>query len=302
MTNSLIYTGLIAAMIVAEILLFVKIDADYYEDVLQTTEKTDLIKRAMKSGDRATVASLSAKPTKVRDTGINNGWGANTFFYKHLREAGRKSRLVFVNGSTVLLVIISLAMAFFVGKVSAGDKDPATRGQLMAIALGMLVYVQFFLNTVGDWSRELLTPYIYLVPENPFKKLIWASLTTILKPIIDGFIVFTLLCIALQANPLTALVCALIYGSMGFVFTANSVLSQRLFGRSGSKGLLVFAYMMIIGLTVAPGVVVSSLLLFLGHGLPGIVVGLPVVIWNVGISFVIFAACKNILHSIEVNY
>ena len=302
MLNAAAYTLVIVASVAVGLLLFVKSDTDYYEDVLQSTENTYQLKQRMKKGNLGKTVTMDAKPTKVHDTGMNRGWGANAFFYKHLREAKRRSRLVFINGSTVVLLIASVAMTLFISKISGNDHDPVPVGVLMAIATGMTVYIQFFLNAAGDWTRELLKPAIYLVPEKPFAKLIWASMTTILKPVIDGAIIFTVLCLVLHANPLTAIVCALIYGSTGFLFTANNVLSQRLFGSVANKGLLMIAYMFILVLTVAPGVVCSALLLAFGNGLPGIVIGLPVVIWNVVISIGIFATCRNILDNVELNY
>ncbi|HEX3037696.1 MAG TPA: putative ABC exporter domain-containing protein [Oscillospiraceae bacterium] len=300
--NTAVYTLVIVAVVAVALLLFIKSDTDYYEDVLQSTESTYQIKQAKKDGNFDKMSAMNGKTTKVHDTGINQGWGANTFFYKHLREAKRKSRLIFVNGSTVILLLATVAVSIFISKISGDDHDPVPVGMLMAIATGMAVYIQFFLNAAGDWTRELMKPAIYLVPEKPFAKLLWASMTTILKPVIDGVIIFTVLCFVLHANPLTAIVCALIYGSTGFLFTANNVLSQRLFGSVSNRGLLMFVYMLILVLTVAPGVVCSALLVAFGNGLPGIVVGLPVVIWNVIISIVIFAACRNILDNVELNY
>lgn len=300
--SAAVYTLIIAAVVAAALILFVRSNTDYYEDVLQSTETTYQLKLAMKDGNKANMASLQGKPTKVSDTGINQGWGANVFFYKHLREAKRKSRLVFINSTTVVLLIATLAMTVFIGKLSSSDNDPVPVGILMAIATGMAVYIQFFFHVAGDWAHELTKPAIYLIPEKPFAKLFWASMTTIVKPVIDGVIIFTVLCIVLHANPLTAVVCALIYGSSGLLFTANNVLSQRLFGSVSNKGLLMIAYMFILTLTVAPGVVCSALLAGFGNGLPGILVGLPVVVWNIGISVAIYAACRNILDNVELNY
>lgn len=300
--NTVVYMAITVAAVIIGITLFIKSNTDYYEDVLQSTENTDQLKKAMKDGNRTNMAFSKNKHIQVRDIGINNGWGASAFFYKHIREAKRRSRLVFVNGSTLLLLIISLAMVLFIGKLSSGDKHPISVGMLMMIALAMTVYIQLFLNAAGDWSCELMKPTIYLVPETSFKKMIWASMTTILKPVIDGIIIFTVLCAVLHANPLTAIICALIYGSSGFLFTANGVLSQRLFGSMNKKGLLFLVYMLVLAIIAAPGVTCSILLAAFGNGLPGIVVGLPVVIWNIGISIGIFAACKNILDNMELNY
>ena len=66
---------------------------------------------------------------------------------------------------------------------------------------------------------ELDKTPIYLIPANPFQKLIWASMTTIIRPFIEGIIMFAILCAVLQANPLLAFVCAIVYGTTGLLYT-----------------------------------------------------------------------------------
>ena len=91
--------------------LFRKSDADYYEDVLQSTETQFQARQAMKDGGR-NASSMNAfrtdKKVRVGKTGLGGGWGADTFFYKHLCEARRRSRLVFLNTTTIIMLIVDL--------------------------------------------------------------------------------------------------------------------------------------------------------------------------------------------------
>ena len=61
--------------------------------------------------------------------------------------------------------------------------------------------------------QELLKPLHLPFPSERFAKLVWSAMSTILKPVIDGVIVFTVLGIYMHANPLTAILCMLIYAS-----------------------------------------------------------------------------------------
>ena len=65
------------------------------------------------------------------------------------------------------------------------------------------IYVLFFLNAAGPWSKEMMKPYLYMVPQSPFKKLFFASLTSLLTPIADGLVAFPLIGALVRANPLT---------------------------------------------------------------------------------------------------
>ena len=94
--------------------------------------------------------------------------------------------------------------------------------------------------------QELLKPYIYLSPASSFAKLVWSAMSTILKPVIAGVIVFTVLGIYMHATPLTAILCMLIYASMGVLYIAGSILSDRILGTIANKGLIMMLYMVVL--------------------------------------------------------
>lgn len=287
------------------VLVFVRGNVDYYEDVLQSTEtaqeQRDALKKAA-DGGMLTTNNGKKRRYKVRKTGLGHGWGANTFFYKHMCEARRKSRIPFVDSSTVLLVVVNLGLAFFLSHIWNEDGAPMPPGLMMVIGAVFSCYILFFLNATGAWMQELLKPYIYLSPASSFAKLVWSAMSTILKPVIDGVIVFTVLGIYMHANPLTAILCMLIYASMGVLYIAGSILSDRILGTIANKGLIMMLYMVVLLLMVLPGVGISFvLLLTMGDFLPAIVIGLPVVIWNLAISTGVFALCRNTLDNVELT-
>jgi hypothetical protein len=298
--NIILFASLNILAIAGSILLFVNSDSDYYEDVLQTTESSFALRQSMKSG-RTNGMNVNAKPSRVTDTGINHGWGANTFFFKHLRQAKRSSRIPFIKTSSIVLLIVNILVIIVVPKFAASDGEVVPTGYLLGIALAVSTYILFFLNAAGDWTLELMKPYIYLVPASPFSKLMWASMTTVMTPVINGVVIFTILGVALHANPATAFICMLIFASMAFIFTASNVLSQRIFGQMANKGLIMILYMLLLAILLAPGVGGSVALFIFAKQMPGIVMGLPIFVCNMLISVGIFAACRNLLSTVELS-
>ncbi|NLJ31250.1 MAG: hypothetical protein GX424_06610 [Clostridiales bacterium] len=298
-TEAVLYGGLTLLALAGGILLFVRSDADYYEDVLQAAETTFELKKSIREG--RSFQKRSDKPIRVRETGINRGWGADTFFYKHLLQSKRKSRIPFVGTSSLVLVAVNLILAVFLQNIGASESDPIPTGVLMAGCLLASAYILFFFNIAGDWVMELAKPYIYLVPESSFSKLFWASLSSLIKPAADGLVIFTVLGVFVHANPFTTVLCILIYATTGFVFTAGNILSQRVLGTVGNKGLIMLAYMFMLALLFAPGVGVSALLYAFADFLPGFVIGLPIVVSNILVSLGIYAACRNVLSNAEMN-
>jgi hypothetical protein len=283
------------------ILLFVHSNPDYYEDVLQSTESAFELRNAVKEGRSFRNRNVPERTIRVTDTGIGHGWGASVFFYKHLRQHKRKSRLLFVGVSTLVMTVGNVALGSFLQQLSKDGPDRMPVGLIMGICLAASSYVLFFFNLQGDWSMELMKPYIYLVPENPFSKLVWASLSTVMKPAVDGVVIFTVLGVFLHANPATAVLCIVLYASVGFLYVAVNVLSQRVLGQVANKGLLMLFYMLLLLLLFAPGAIASGILYYTADFLPGILVGLPIAVWDVAASLGIFAVCRNLLSTVEYN-
>lgn len=293
----LLFAILLGAGLLASILLFLRSDADYYEDVLQNTESTYAMRQAVKEG-RVAAKTVNNRAPKVRATGLNGGWGASAFFFKQMREIRRRSPLVFLSGSTLLLLVACVFMAFIIGNGKGGENGMSANLIMMCMLI-MSVYILFFLNAAGEWGREIMKPYLYMVPEHPLKKLIWASLTSLIKPLVDGAIVFTVAGVVLRANPFTVIICVLMYTSFGFVFTGCNILSQRVLGQMANKGLIMVLYMLLVLAIMAPGPIIGAILYFTVH-IPAPAMGIPVFLWNTAVSVGVYALSQSTLHDMEV--
>lgn len=293
------YGAALLAAIAASVVLLIRSNPDYYEDVLQHTEETFELQNAVKEG--RVLAGKRTRPAKVTDTGINGGWGASTIFFKHLRQSRRKrGGIPFIGLSTLILIAANLVLTFILK--ASGEGDPMPSEATLLICLAASSYILFFTNAAGDWFMELMKPYIYLIPEKPFDKLFWATLSTLIKPFVDGVLLFAVLAVSLRVNPASAVICILFYTSMGWVYTSASVLAQRLFGSLEHKGLILIFYFFTLLALVAPGLGGSLLLFVLAGHLPLFVLGLPAVLCNALVSLGVFAVCRNLLSTAEFSH
>lgn len=301
--RAVLFMGLLVALAAGVLALFLRRDLDYYEDVLNRAETLFNTKQSIK--EKRFSGMQSTRPVRVGKTGIGRGWGASAFFYKHLCEARRRSRLLLFSNSTLILLFVNFVLFVILTFIGKSGGDPAPADLIPAIGCCTGVYVLFFMNAAGDWSRELAKPYIYLVPESSFQKIVWASLSTVLRPAVDGLIVFSILTLAAHAHPLTGAICILLYASFGFLFTAGSVLAQRVFGGMANRGIVMFLYMLMIAVVIAPGIGGAVAVLYFFQSVPMSVypflIGLPCVVWNILVSVGIFYACRNILGTAEMD-
>ncbi len=298
--RALLFGGLLAAGIGLLLFLFIRVDADYYEDVLQNAETTYAVKEAAKSGDISAAMNMPNMKMRVKDTGLNGGWGPSAFFFKHLREIRRRSRLIFLSGSSLMLLAICVVMSVIFSRISDdGERMPANIAMMVVAMMG--VYFQFFLSATGEWSRELTRPYLFLVPASPFLKLLLASLSSLLKPFVEGLLVYVVCAVIVGAGPLVTVFCLLLYVTFGWVFTASSLLSERLLGRMSNRSLIMVAYMLLLLVLIAPGIILGVVLGVAVPGISKVFMALPVILWNTLLALGCYALCRNTLHDMEVT-
>jgi len=307
-TALFLFLGMLLLSVAGIFVLLIKSRPDYYEDVLQTTEKTFLRREAVKAGKsfdnsggvNMGFGSGSEKTPKVRDFGIGRGRGASALFYKQLLELKRSSRFLFFDKTTLSVLLSSLFMLFIMKIAMGAEGDSLSSNGILATAAGMSAYMLLIFNAIGQWSQELMKPYIFLIPEPPFKKLLWATGTSVLKPFFDGVLVFTLLGILAGAAPVTVVCCIGLYVSFGYFFTASNVMSERVFGQAANKGLTLFLYILLVSVLMAPGLVAGIVSISLVPGIPKAVLGaVPLILWNLLIGTLLMFLFRNILHNME---
>ena len=111
-----IFSGIlgIAVTLMYTVLMFIALNrtgTDYYEDVLQATEKTTAAITAKKEGKLDT-NDINPKNVKVGKTGIGKGRGASVFLYKHLLE-NRRGQVFILDKMSLLFAVMTVGFAYF---------------------------------------------------------------------------------------------------------------------------------------------------------------------------------------------
>jgi hypothetical protein len=116
------------------------------------------------------------------------------------------------------------------------------------------VYMMTMSVATGRWAKELNYPYIFLIPESSFKKLIYT-----LKSDIPTIIAESILCIVpmyficyLTVTDIIGMVLARI--SFGILIIGVNLFVQKIFGVSDKKRFIVFIYFILIIVFSLPGI------------------------------------------------
>ncbi len=268
--------------IAAVILLITRTDSDFYEDVLQATEVAHSAITAKKEGKMQDVVP---KNVKVGKTGLGHGKGADAFYYKHKLE-NRRARIFLFDGMGLIMGICLLFLSFLM------------RDAGVAAIFALATYLQFFSMMTGRWIKELILPYVYLVPQPAFRKLLAICREQIRSICAEAVVLMIVVGVIIEASPLV--IVAMIAARIGYgvLYMAGNILAERILGGLTNKIITFTLYFVILLLVAAPGILLGSVAgIFIGTAV-GLLVTL---LWNLLASAIIGFACKDILNCAELN-
>ena len=267
-------------------LLIVKGNPDYYEDVLQSTENAHFAMEAKKQGR---LGDASLRKVKTGKTGIGRGSGADAFYYKHLLE-NRRSKTFLLNTQTMIFAIVIIAFSFFVREAG-----------LVAV-FAFATYMQIFSVAFGRLSKELMKPFVYIVPEPPFKKLMACIRESFAGSAAEAAIIFIPVGLILGLTPVETLLCIAARFSFSMLFIAANVFVGRVFGTLTSRMLTLLAFILvIIGLCI-PGIAAGAMLMMgAAAGFENIGLLLGFIAANIPVAMLVLYLCRNMLQYTELN-
>ena len=167
-------------------------------------------------------------------------------------------------------------------------------------AFAMATYMQIFTVLLGRLNRELTKPFIYLVPEPPLKRLLWALAELLPSSFIDALVVFVPLGLILHLGFSEILLCILARLSFAFLYTAGNIVVERLWGGVTSRMLVVFLYFAVVAVLAAPGIVMAVVLIgLLGESVTVLMLSLTAA--NIPVSLLALFLCRNMLEYAELN-
>lgn len=285
--------ALMAATFGIMLLLVIKNKNNYYEDVLQTAETAQSAITAKKEGQPAEVIP---KKVRVGKTGLNQGTGAGVIFFKHMVE-NRRSGVFLFSKMTVIFMAIIIGTAFLYGQIFSEKEGKAALAALFA----MSTYMQMFSEGMGRFSWELSKPYLYLIPEPPFKKLLMATAETLLADCFEAVVIYVPVSAILGLDALTCVLCILARISFALLFTSGNIMVERVFGTVRSKGLMMFFYFIALILLALPGLGLGLGLNFSGilPGSAGTLLGITA--GNIPVALIVMFLCRNLLQYAELN-
>ncbi len=267
----------------ALIVIFTLMNVDYYEDVLQSAETSYAALTAQRQGK---VKEVLPSKIKVGKVGLGKGYGASAIYYKMAVE-NRRAQVLFLNLQSMIAIVVTVFLCLLIKEV----------GTIVPIATN--IYIMIFTTLFARWQRDLERHYVYLIPDDPFKKLLYLLGDNILKRLIDAVIIGTIIGVLCSAGILETLGSIAVLFAASMIFIAAVILSERLFGAMHIKWLQVVFLFLTIFIALAPGVAAGIILgITTGSGALGYLVASGI---SLVISVLILFLCRGMLDRVDIN-
>lgn len=288
---SLGYMALNLVFLIALVLGIWHIKADFYEDALAGAQKRDDMTKAALEGrninkDKKQSAKRAQKlEHKVRKSYELKGWGASVFLHKSILNRRRFSKFGFVTNTLLLyLAIGGLGAAFMAYKTDL--REISVIGLIMALTL-------FFRNFGNPIEIESSHNWLFLVPEDPYKKVLYAILAGSVDCVLDllpGIVVATVI---LRGNPLMALLWLATLASMDFMFSCFGLLLQAILPSSAMDVVKSMLQMMLRAFII----VVIAIAFAIGTVLQGLALGAVFCMFtSLAVGTICFIVYPSLLH------
>jgi hypothetical protein len=286
--TSAIITGsvLTAVYIAGMTVLLTYAKQDYYEDVLKASEDQQIALIAKSEGRMAE----GIGKVKIGKTGFTKGEGASVFYYKQKIE-DRRARKFIVDGIALIFVIVTVILGVFMKNA----------GIVMVFMTSS--YMQFISVKTGRFSKELDKPYIFLVPEPPFKKILYCIKESFTGYLAEAIMIYVPLAFIMQLSPFDTIMIIIARISFAYLFTAANILMLRVFGASQSRTLLYTFYVLSVVImsvpAIAAGILVSTAGIVLFSDF--FVIFAVMTACNIPVTLLVIYLCRNVLQYAELK-
>ena len=122
------------------------------------------------------------------------------------------------------------------------------------------MYMQLFTVALGKWVKELRYPYIYMVPESPFKKLLFCLGESLVKALIEALLLFVPLGIIQGFSPVETVMCIVARMSFFCCLLRETWRWSAFFSGLTVKWLALIIYFILMIIIAVPGIAAGVVL------------------------------------------
>ena len=197
-----------------------RMDADFYEDAMEGARVRDIKLQNQKAGKNQNAGLGKKKEKKVRHEAVLKGSGANVFFTKQVYNRRRFAHFGFVTNTMLVYTITTLCVSLLCTKVIDYDGFVAP-----AVTIMLMIYI----NNVGNpIAQETSKNWLFLVPDNAYKKVFCAILSVTYNTAIDILPAVIIGAVLSKDNILMIILCYITMLSIDFMLSTTGLFLEAM--------------------------------------------------------------------------
>lgn len=257
-----VFSLLSVAAIIGIAWMTLKFPADFYEDAFEYAEKLQAAQKASETGAVTETIQRTRKRGKLYRRGhIGHGERASVLMFRTLYLRKRLALFGIFSLEMLLWLIVLGGGAYFLQDMKLVV--------LYGFLVGITIY-EMFRNFGNPLAVDLDRPYIYLMPDTPWRKLAFAMLGNLLSFLIDALPGVILMAVIAGFTPVEAIGCVLVTCGLNFFFSGTGLLISILIPESIPAKLKTYIQSMLKLVPMLPVIVVASAAVYFDHPLVGI--------------------------------
>lgn len=251
--TALIYMGVTLLTIVVFTYIIWHLKADFYEDAMAGAQKREEVLLAAKEGRKTATKERSKRIQRNMEL---KGEGASVFLTKAVYNRRRFAKFGIVSNMMLLYAGIAAIVCVFCIKALEIYSFAA-----VALILGFVLY---FRNMGNPIAEETKMNWLFLVPENPFKKVFFAMMAGTYETAMDLLPVFVVVGIVMKESPFVVVAWLIALLTMDFMLSGLGMLLEALLPASAMdvvKSMIQMIFKMLALLAIVISYLVGWLLL-----------------------------------------
>lgn len=198
------YLLLVAGIVVAAYRM--KCTGAYYEDAVKFAEDYEEVLASRRQGN---VQKRLGKKQKFGKATVRwRGKGGSALFYRQLLEY-KKSRFFIFDFNTVVSLLVGAGIAYVYIREGGFGFLESYKAFVIPVISAYLIFI--FTGFNGKWAKELTSPYTYLIPDSPFRKMMGATMMQHVQSLVNGCLIVVPGAVAMGIGPLLAALSIVFY-------------------------------------------------------------------------------------------
>jgi hypothetical protein len=250
--NSLMTGNILAGFIPAAALLVISNAAlcyalynsksDFYEKTMEDSVNLQKVLEDVKANGSADVRSVAK--LKKNASAVRFRQGAAAIFSRQLLESNKLSFMQNFSDAFLSLFYIVIGVLF--------DLQ-------FTFVLAMVGFGAISMSLRDSWHRDFKKPYVFLIPDSSFRKVIYSVLPGIIKTLVSGCISITVGAIIYKINPLDIIAYLILFAGFVFLFIFAEVLTYRIIGSNSNAMTVTFMRMSFAIAACIPSIVILTI-------------------------------------------